>query len=319
MRWSALQESGASPPLKKIDDAVRLPLPWGAVQCDSVQWAPLHSRCAALRCAPAVAMERAPRWATGWGFRGHVRGALQCGFLAVLCVAKRTAVVPWAAWHLDLFVGRKKKSQGPDSNPRPSDPQPSTLTTRTQDLDASKVSIFIPWSAHGASSSRGLEEGGGRRPPRGRLQIRLSPNGGALHWRGAHWSVLLAACWLLHVGLFALPVAPRGAVRSVASSRGVVASMLVAGAASTMQDLLPSSCGLLQLGWGFVVRSGVGWGFPRGLWLCPDRVDRPPEMVSLSACTGEARCMCLRRGSLRVVATARLYSFVGLDSLSGIA
>ena len=95
--------------------------------------------------------------------------------------------------------------------------------------------------------------------------------------------------------------------------------MLVAGAASTMQDLLPSSCGLLQLGWGFVVRSGVGWGFPRGLWLCPDRVDRPPEMVSLSACTGEARCMCLRRGSLRVVATARLYSFVGLDSLSGIA
>lgn len=177
----------------------------------------------------------------------------------------------------------EKKSQGPDSNPRPSDPQPSTLTTRTQDLDASKVSIFIPWSAHGASSSRGLEEGGGRRPPRGRLQIRLSPNGGALHWRGAHWSVLLAACWLLHVGLFALPVAPRGAVRSVASSRGVVASMLVAGAASTMQDLLPSSCGLLQLGWGFVVRSGVGWGFPRGLWLCPDRVDRPPEMVSLSA------------------------------------
>ena len=105
---------------------------------------------------------------------------------------------------LGLFVGRKKSRQVPDSNPRPPDPQPSSLTTRTQELDAFHVCIFIPWSARGASSSRGLEDGGGRRLPRG-LRIRLSPNGGSRHWRWSHWGVLLAVCWLLHLGLVALP------------------------------------------------------------------------------------------------------------------
>ena len=105
--------------------------------------------------------------------------------------------------------GGKKKSPGPDSNPRPSDPQPSTLTTRTRELDASEVCIFIPRSAHGASSSWGLEERGGRRRRRERLRICLSPNGGSRHWRWSHWGVLLAVCWVLHLGLVALPVAPR--------------------------------------------------------------------------------------------------------------
>ena len=244
-------------------------------------------------------MEQAPAWAAGWGIRGRVRGAPVRLPRAVPDVATRTGVVPCVTLRLELFVGRKKSRQVPDSNPRPPDPQPSSLTTRTRGLDASDVCIFIPWSARGASSSRGLEERGGSRRRRERLRIRLSPTGGSRDWMGSHWSALLAVCWLLHLGLFALPVAPRGAVCSVASSWGVVASMPLAGAASTMQDSPPSSWRLLQLGWGFVVRSGVGWSFARGLGLCPARVGLPPETVSLSA--GErARAPFVREPPTRV-------------------
>ena len=228
-------------------------------------------------------MERAPAGEVGWGFRGHVRGAPVRLPRAVPDVATRTGVVPCVAVRLELFVGRKKKSQGSDSNPRPSSPQPSALTTRTRELDGSDVCIFIPWSARGASSSRELEERGGSRRRRERLRIRLSPTGGSRDWMGSHWSALLAVCWLLYLGLVALSVAPRGATCSVASSWGVVASMPLAGAASTMQDFPPSSWRLLQLGWGFLVCSCAGWGFARGLGLCPARVGLPPETVSLSA------------------------------------
>ena len=100
---------------------------------------------------------------------------------------------------------------------------------------------------------------------------------------GRTGGVLLAVCWLLHLGLVALPVAPRGAVCSVASSRGVVASMLSAGAASRMPDPPPSSCGLLQRGWGFLLRSAAGWGFARRLELSPTRMEPSPRSVPLSA------------------------------------
>ena len=137
--------------------------------------------------------------------------ALQCGFLALTPMWHRAL-----EWFLVLpcvwssSSGGKKKSQGSDSNPRPSSPQPSALTTRTRELDGSDVCIFIPWSARGASSSRELEERGGSRRRRERLRIRLSPTGGSRDWMGSHWSALLAVCWLLYLGLVALSVAPRG-------------------------------------------------------------------------------------------------------------
>ena len=148
-------------------------------------------------------MERAPAWATGWGFRG------------TRATRSSAASSRSPMWQSALGLGcrasggRKKSRQVPDSNPRPPDPQPSFLTTRTRELDAFQVCIFISSSARGASSSPRLEERGGRRRPRERHRIRLSPNGGSRDWMGSHWSALLAVCWLLHPGLFALPVSPR--------------------------------------------------------------------------------------------------------------
>ena len=246
-------------------------------------------------------MEQAPAWAAGWGIRGRVRGAPVRLPRAVPDVATCTGVVPCVTLRLELFVGRKKSRQVPDSNPRPPDPQPSSLTTRTRGLDASDVCIFIPWSARGASSSRGLEERGGSRRRRERLRIRLSPNGGSRDWRGSHWGVLLAVCGLLHLGLVALPVAPRGAVRSAASARRVVASMLPAGAAPRMPDPPPSSCGFLQRGWGFLLRSAAGWGSSRRLGLSPTRMEPSPRSVPLSAPSAEPRA----QGSARPAAPLR--------------
>lgn len=154
------------------------------------------------------------RWRWGGLQLGRRAGASE-----VTCAARSSAASSLSpVWQsaLGLFLGPpgiwisspggKKKSPGPDSNPRPSDPQPSTLTTRTQDLDASKVCIFIPRSAHGASSSWGLEERGGRRRRRERLRICLSPNGGSRHWRWSHWG--RAPCRVL-----ASPPGARGTTR----------------------------------------------------------------------------------------------------------
>ena len=123
-----------------------------------------------------MAMERAPAGATGWGFRGHVRGALQCGFPHDLGVGSRSAAGGTAAERVwSSWSGGKISRQVPDSNPRPPDPQRSILTTRPRELYASEVCIFIPLSARGASSSRRLERGPGRRQPRGRTRSPKMP------------------------------------------------------------------------------------------------------------------------------------------------
>ena len=106
----------------------------------------------ALGARPPVRLPPRPRCGVPQCSRGHCGGA-----------------------RLGLFVGWEKSRQRPDSNPRPPDPQPSILTTRTRELDASEVCIFIPLSARGASSSRRLERGPGRRQPRGRTRSPKMP------------------------------------------------------------------------------------------------------------------------------------------------
>ena len=244
-----------------------------------------------------MAVGRAPAWATGWGIRGHARGALQCGFLAVPCVAKRTGFVPWAAGHLDLFAGREKKVAGPGL-------EPTTLGSSTQHLNHSDTRARCFGSLHFHSSEcawRFLQLGaGGTR--RSAAAARATSDLPKSKWGIAALEVVAlgrAPCRVLGSPPGARGTtrrstsAPRGAVCSVASSRGVVASMLSAGAAPRMPDPPPSSCGLLQRGWGFLLRSAAGWGFARRLELSPIRMEPSPRSVPLSAC-GRTCLLCAR-------------------------
>jgi hypothetical protein len=261
------------------------PLPWGAVQCAFVQWAPLHSRCAALRCPAAMAVGRAPAWATGWGIRGHARGALQCGFLAVPCVAKRTGFVPWAAGHLDLFAGREKKVAGPGL-------EPTTLGSSTQHLNHSDTRARCFGGLHFHSSEcawRFLQLGaGGTR--RSAAAARATSDLPKSKWGIAALEVVaLGACSLPCVGF-----STWGSWHYPSLHVGLCAVSLRLGVWWSPCSRLarPPGCRIphrrrvvfSSVDGGFLLRSAAGWGFARRLELSPTRMEPSPRSVPLSAC-----------------------------------
>ena len=223
-------------------------------------------------------MERAPAWATGWGFRG------------TRATRSSAASSRSPMWQSALGLGcrasggRKKKSTGPGL-------EPTTPRSSTQLLNHSdtRARCFPGLHFHFFECAwRFLQPsaGGTRRSAAAARATSNSPK--------SKWGI----AGLDGVALERTPrrvlASPPGALCTTRlPTVGLSAVSLPLGVwwppcswlarPPRVQDPPPSSCALLQRRWRFLLRSGVGWGFAQSLGLRPDRVDRPPEMVSLSA------------------------------------